>query len=128
MTDSAEVARALHGSWRLPAWTIADGTGVRTPSGTDPPGAAVIAAPDRPVLPATKPSAASDAELAAAMLSFFSYAGSWHIEDQSVVHEADLSLNPAMVGTSQRREIELTDDVLVLSASDEGPRGPRRHA
>jgi hypothetical protein len=140
---------ALLGTWHLTDWSISDDGdgGGRQPFGPDPTGvltysadgrmSAIVAKRDRPNLPGTKPRDGTDAELAAALLSFFCYGGSWRIEGETVVHEVDLALNPNLVGTDQRRRITLSETagdggvisgtVLELSADEPTARGMRRH-
>jgi hypothetical protein len=137
---TTDLAEQLLGSWRLHSWTIVGDDTVRTPFGGDPMGTliysadgrmvAVVARSDRSPLPGNKPSDAGAVELAAAMLSFFCYSGRWSIDGTAVIHSVDLALNPGMVGTDQRREIELSADGLglTLSADEQTTRGQRRHA
>jgi Lipocalin-like domain len=134
-----DAATALLGSWRLQAWTITDDSGTRHPFGESATGSimytadgrmsAVVSAADRPRLPGIKPRDATDGELAAAFLSFFCYAGTWHLDGDTVVHSVDLSVNPNLVGTEQRRRMTFTDGAtrLELSADEPGPRGTRTH-
>jgi hypothetical protein len=141
---------ALLGSWHLTGWSISgdavDG-GVRYPFGPDATGvltytadgrmSAIVARRDRPNLPGPKPRDGTDAELAAALLSFFCYAGWWRIDGETVVHEVDFALNPNLLGTEQRRRISLFETaadgavvsgtVLELSADEPTARGMRHH-
>jgi hypothetical protein len=141
MDNSMDVdaATTLLGSWQLQAWTITDDAGIRHPFGESATGsimytadgrmAAVVSAADRPRLPGNKPRDASDGELAAAFVSFFCYAGTWHLDGDSVVHSVDLAVNPNLLGTEQRRRMTFTDGGtrLELSAAEESTRGPRTH-
>jgi hypothetical protein len=138
--DNPTTVQQLIGAWQLRSWTIADQRGLHRPFGDTPTGlliysadghmTACIARTDRAALPGSKPRDADDAQLAAAMLSFFCYAGRWRLEDEVVIHDVQLALNPAMVGTSQRRTLTLagrssTDAVLTLSADEQTARGVR---
>jgi len=51
----------------------------------------------------------------------FSYAGTWRLYAQGVVHEVRQAHNPNFVGTEQFRQASLQDDALILSASEEVP-------
>ncbi len=134
-----EAESALLGAWRLRSWTLSDGRGTTEPFGPDATGqimytpdgrmSAIVAAAGRPDLPGGRPRDASDAELAAAFLTFFTYSGTWHVEGDEVVHDVELALNPNTVGTDQRRHVTFSDEghVLELSAEEQTARGARVH-
>ncbi len=120
----------LVGGWDLLDWRI-ETTGDQAPShpfGEDAQGqimytadgrmSAVIARAGRRPLSTPSPRQASAAECREAFTSFFCYAGTWHLEAQTVVHRLSLALNPAMLGTEQRREAQLAGDRLELSARE----------
>lgn len=102
------------GSWNLVDWRIeySDG-GVTRPFGENPVGyivytpdgimTATIARTGRAPFGMANARNADAASKAAAFDSYFSYAGPWRIEDDCVIHELALSLNPDMTGTVQRR-------------------------
>jgi hypothetical protein len=56
--------------------------------------------------------------VARAARSFFAYAGTWHLDDEVVVHDVTHALDPGFVGTQQRRRVDLDGDLLVLSADE----------
>ena len=139
MSDPApDLARALRGTWTLESWTISDEHGIRHPFGPSATGllvyaedggmAAVVASGDRPSLPGASPRAAPPDALAAAFLTFFTYAGRWHLEGDVVVHQVEVALNPAMVGTEQRRAVTLDGASLELVAAEPLTTGTRTHA
>jgi hypothetical protein len=107
----------LLGTWQLRQWTVTDGAGRRYPFGEHATGVLLygddgqmmvaVSAADRPPLSTEVPRRAAAGELATAFLGFFCYAGRWYTEDGWVVHLVDLALNPALVGTVQRRRVEL---------------------
>lgn len=131
-------AQALHGTWHLAVWEIVQPDGALShPFGTDATGvlvysadgsmSAAIARSGRAPFPDGNPRRASEAERAAAADSYFHYAGPYHITEEAgrplVVHRVTHALNPGFVGTQQRRFIDLSDDVLTLSAREALPEG-----
>jgi hypothetical protein len=142
-----DMSSALLGTWQLREWSITDDRGAVHPFGPDATGVlaysadgrmtAIVARRDRPDLPGRKPRDGTDADLAAAFLSFFTYAGTWRVEGDTVVHVVDLALNPNVVGTEQRRLMTWSETapdgavvagtILELSADESTPRGTRRH-
>ncbi|MCC5868254.1 MAG: lipocalin-like domain-containing protein [Gammaproteobacteria bacterium] len=133
-------AEDLVGGWDLLDWRI-ETTAQITPShpfGADAQGqimytadgrmSAVIARAGRVPLSTPSPRQASAEECREAFTSFFCYAGTWHLEGDTVVHRLRLALNPAMLGTEQRRKARLAGDRLELSASESlGGGRERRH-
>jgi hypothetical protein len=124
----------LTGAWHLVRWEIAAHGRLSQPFGPGATGMllytadghmqAVIAAAGRAPLSAPVPRQAPQAERAAAFDSYFHYAGSYAlIAGPRVVHRVTHALNPAFVGTEQVRDIDLSGDVLTLSARE----GPRHH-
>jgi hypothetical protein len=135
---AADLASALLGTWTLESWTTTDGLGTRHPFGVAPTGllvyapdggmAALVASGERPSLPGASPRAAPPDALAAAFLTFFTYAGRWRVEGDVVVHRVEVALNPAMQGTEQRRTAILDGPVLHLLASETWGDVTRAHA
>ena len=120
----------LVGAWDLVTWVI-EHDGAQPPShpyGSDASGqiiysadgrmSAVISRADRAALSTASPREAPASECRDAMVSFFCYAGSWELDGNTVIHRLTLALNPAMLGTEQRREARLTGDILELSATE----------
>ena len=136
---AAPAAADLVGAWAFHRWRITyeDGS-VTEPFGEGATGlllytadgamSATIMAGDRAPLSRGNPRAAPVAERAAAFDGCFGYAGRWRIVRGVVEHIVTVALNPALVGTVQRRHAELRGRRLVLSAEEPTPRGPRRHA
>jgi hypothetical protein len=126
----------LVGAWRLESWVIVTGDRRDEPFGADATGLltytadgamqATICAAGRIPYSGTSARRSSDAEVARAARSFFSYAGTWHLDDEEVVHDVTLALDPGFVGSQQRRHVALDADRLVLSA-DEPVGGQCRH-
>jgi hypothetical protein len=137
MSDSVS-AEDLVGAWELDTWQIryADGR-ITHPFGTDAFGliiysadgrmSACIAARGRQPLDHADVRRAPAGQQAAAFASYFSYAGRYDVADGVATHHVEVALNPAFVGTRQRRRIALTGRELELSAAESGPGGSRRH-
>jgi hypothetical protein len=131
-------AQRLVGAWQLGRWyiTYEDGT-VTEPLGPDAEGllvytadgwmTAAIMAAGRPRLSRGNPRAAPLAERAAAFDTYFSYCCRWRVVGQAVEHRVTISHNPALVGTVQVRDIEMTSRLLTLSAHEAVPAGQRVH-
>ena len=121
-------AAALVGAWDLLDWVIEydDGRPPVHPYGKDAVGqimytadgrmSAVISRRERPPLDAPSPRQASAAACREAFTGFFCYAGDWTLEDDTVIHQLTLALNPAMLGSEQRRTARMAGDKLELSA------------
>jgi len=136
-----ELSRALVGAWRLVSWRIEypATTRVTEPFGPAPEGlilytadgymSAAIQRPARPRLSRENLAAASDAEKAAAFVSYLQYSGHWRVSGSDVHHVIELAMNPNLLGTRQVRGAILRDDELELRASEplEGSGGVRRH-
>ena len=133
-------AAQLTGAWRLLSWEIryADGR-VTRPFGRRPQGlllytpdggmSASVAARDRRAFPAANPREAPLDDRARAFDSCFFYAGRYSVRGTTVRHDVTVSMNPAMVGTRQVREVRLTRGRLELSAAEGvGKAGERRHS
>ena len=125
--SSSDLARRLVGTWWLRAYEAQDAAGtVRHPLGQDPIGCLVyssdgcvsvqIARPNRARFPTGDVSSASVAQLAAAADGYLAYAGTYNVDEEAmtVTHHVRVSLVPNWIGTSQRREVDMDGDVLVL--------------
>ena len=122
-------AQDLVGGWTFVEWSIAlpDGKTSR-PFQPDPSGmvvysadgmmSAVIQAGDRRPFADANIRRLSSQIKAEAFDSYFHYAGTWSIRDNSVVHVVTASLNPNFLGTEQVRFVHLADGTLTLSADE----------
>lgn len=127
------------GAWQLIDWRIeySDG-GVTRPFDEGAHGyivysadgtmTASIAKAARPPFAIANARNATADQKAAAFDSYFHYAGPWLIEDDVVVHQVTMSLNPGMTGTEQRR-LAVFDGSggLTLSAHEGLTDGTSRH-
>lgn len=124
----------LEGTWHLMDWRIEQEGRTTRPFGEGATGmliyaadghmSAAISAAGRARFSTGNPRTSPAAEQAAALRSYFHYAGTWALlPGPKVVHRVTLALNPGFVGTEQIRGIDLAGDVLTLSAAE----GPRRH-
>jgi hypothetical protein len=118
--------RQLVGTWQLVTWTARTESGaVQLPFGERPLGVLVITADgwlsvhmstqDRPpfkTFPIGEP-----AEQAAAFAGYLGYAGPCRIEGNQLVTTVVVSSHPNLLGTEQARDLELTDDHVVLRAT-----------
>jgi hypothetical protein len=127
--DAADLRNALVGGWRLERWEIdypASGR-TSTPFGADAEGL-IVYAPDgwmsvvmrrRERLAAPRrDSVLGEHEKAECFSSYVHYAGRWRIDGGEVVHEVEHALHPDLVGTEQRRRVEVNDDILVLAGEE----------
>ena len=108
----------LVGAWELESWRISfsDDRPDTFPYGTDPRGyliyspsgrmSVTVSADGRTRMSDDNIRRAPVEEKAAAFDSFFHYGGRWRLEDDHMVHEVDIALNPNFVGTSQVRDLE----------------------
>ena len=121
----------LVGAWVLDEMYAEDEDGGRThPMGRDAGGmimytpdgymSAITHFADR-ILPADRP---SDEERAEAFSTYFNYAGTWALADDTVTHTIQTALDPNMVGMSLSRDI--TRDGAKLVFSGLGPDGVTR--
>ena len=112
----------LVGAWVLDEMYAEDGDGGRThPMGRDAGGmimytsdgymSAITHFADR-FLPADRP---SDEERAEAFSTYFNYAGTWALADDTVTHTIQTALDPNMVGMSLSRDITKDGAKLVFS-------------
>jgi hypothetical protein len=118
---------ALIGTWALLSWENMGTDGqVSHPMGVDAVGYLIYSFDDRfsvTISRADRPrSAGGDLlggtleEKARAAVGFVAYAGRYTFHGDHVVHHVELSLFPNWVGTDQRRSVELSAQVLILSA------------
>ena len=120
-------AADLIGSWLLRSWVLSlDDGSKETPFGAEPQGLVVYTTDGRMITTIglrARPSAGSDlssvsdAARLAAIRTFVAYSGTFTVDGEDVVHAVEMSLDPAWVGTQQRRHVELSDDgrTLILS-------------
>lgn len=126
MPDAAP--NPLPGAWRLQSWetSFSDGRAQTRPFGERPEGlilythdgwmSASITHSGRTAASAEAVAGQSDG-----LDSFINYAGRYRIDGDSVVHAVTLALNPAFVGTEQRRKMQFAADTLTLSGEDRVP-------
>jgi len=120
----------LLGGWRLRRWSVEYGSGraAELPFGEDAEGLLLYGADGwmtatmhegrRTALSAASPRSASLESRAAAFAEYLSYGGRWRIEGVTVIHEIRFSLNPVLIGTTQRREAQICDGELHLIARE----------
>lgn len=118
----------LVGTWHLVSWTIgfADGRPSREPFGSSPEGLLAytpdgfvhvsIASVGRELLGTDNVRRASVERQLAALQTYFTYAGPYEVDGDTIIHHIALSVQPDLVGTEQRRHAVLSDGELVLSA------------
>jgi hypothetical protein len=128
------------GAWQLQSWLIhyQDGREPGTPFGSHPSGL-LLYSPDgwmsatvhrskrEPLATDRSPRDVSPELVAQAYWSYFHYAGPWRIEGDKVIHSVRYSLNPAMVGTEQVRQMQLAGHKLTLSGIEAIREDSRRH-
>ena len=105
----------LVGTWRLVDWTVTVGERSRRPWRGKATGLltytedgrmwAALMATDRPDVPTKTLSAAPPKIRAATASGFVTYAGSYTVDGDDVVHHVEVSLFPNWVGTDERRHI-----------------------
>ncbi len=131
-------ARDLVGTWRLIDWqAIRPGGGVGHPLGPRPEGLVIYGADGwmsaammsrgRKRLSVGRARAAPAAERAAAFDGFLAYSCRWRLRGDTIEHSVVVALNPAMVGTRQRRRVAFEGRRLVVSTEDRVAGGVRRH-
>ena len=106
----------LHGAWRLVGWSLeyADGRAPEYPLGEDAVGF-LLYTPDehvsatlmRKARPATAPATAADESVAYSQS--FAYAGRYELRGGTVHHSIEVSNNPALIGITSTRYIDLTE-------------------
>lgn len=133
--EAGGAGERLVGGWELVRWAILGGGRENFPFGPAASGlilygadgwmSATIAAADRPPLSTANPRLAPAAERAAAFAGYFSYAGTWRVDGEEVIHAVRWSLNPAFVGTEQRRSGRRADPVGLRPRSGRRAETPR---
>jgi hypothetical protein len=128
----------LVGSWRLVRWTIEypDGRPAVAPFGATPVGLLVYGADGwmtatmshatRSALSHVSAPLATPESRARAFAEYLSYAGRWELRGDQVVHQVELSLNPALIGTVQWRTASLDGARLELTAEEADAASGRR--
>ena len=122
----------LLGAWRLVSWSLvyADGRPPEYPLGADAAGilmytsdghvSALLMRKARPAQPPANP-----AEAAAAYADSFAYSGRYTVRDGTAYHAIEVSTNPALVGVTSTRHIDMTGGRLTLSGPDFAAGSPR---
>jgi hypothetical protein len=123
-------ADAIVGSWLLVRWSIdyPDGRAPTLPFGDDAVGlityagdgwmTATMSRRQRAGLSGPTAARASAESKARAFDEYLTYGGRWRIDGEAVVHEVMVSMNPTLIGTPQRREVQFRDGLLELSAGE----------
>lgn len=125
---------AFVGTWRLPTFALHDDAGNVYPVPGDDGAGYIVYTADGHVLvtiQARRPPAfadgdmlgGTDAELRAAYAAYTSYAGTYVVRGEQVVHRVELSLFPNWIGGEQARTYEFVGDRLVLTAAPTRIRG-----
>ncbi len=120
------------GTWVLDEWYIEGEDGGRTyPMGRDAQGiilytddgcmSAIVRAKDR-FLPADRP---TDEDRIEAFSSYVNYAGTWQIEEGSVVHRIEHALDPNLQGLSLARAVSFDEGRMIFTGP--APRGDSSH-
>jgi hypothetical protein len=104
------------GTWRLVDWNATVGDVPERPFGGKATGlltytadgrmSAALMRTDRRVVPSRTLGSATAADRARAAGGYLSYAGSYRVEGNEVVHTVEVSLFPNWVGGEQRRSVE----------------------
>ena len=125
-------ANDLLGAWHLVRWSLvyADGRPSEHPLGADATGILMYTADGhvsalltRKACSAQAP--ANSAEAAAAYADSFAYSGRYTVRDGTAYHAIEVSTNPALVGVTSTRHIDMTDGRLTLSGPDFAAGSPR---
>lgn len=127
-------AQDLIGGWRLDSWSLVyeDGRPAEYPLGTDAIGC-ILYTPDGHMSATLaragrKPFANGDAaEKAQAYDDCFGYAGRYEVKGEAVFHSIVVATNPALVGVTSTRNIQLDGNRLTLLGPDFSPDTPRYH-
>lgn len=122
---SIVTAEDLFGAWHLESWSLIydDGRAPEYPLGPDALGLIMYALPHHvsaTLMRAHRPSAVpgSAADKAQAYGDCFAYAGTFEVRDSTVFHSIEVATNPALIGMTTTRHIDLQGDRLVLSGPD----------
>ncbi|GCE51444.1 lipocalin-like protein [Thermosporothrix hazakensis] len=121
-------AETLVGTWRLLSFEIRSANGQMVyPLGQDAVGYLVYTADgymflammraDRPHFASDDPGKATPAEKLAASDSYMTYCGTYHYQDNTVIHHVELSLFPNWKGTHFERIVEFDDNRLILKTA-----------
>ncbi|MEO7158079.1 MAG: lipocalin-like domain-containing protein [Vicinamibacterales bacterium] len=118
-------AKDLLGAWRLESWSFVydDGRPREFPLGPDAtgliiytPGGQVSATLMRAGRAAKTP--ATLEEKATGFAESFAYAGRYEVRNSTVFHSIEVATNPALIGVTSTRHINLDGDLLTLSGPD----------
>ena len=122
----------LLGAWHLVRWSLeyADGRASEFPLGESAAGIIMYTSDGHvgaTLMRGDRPSAApaSVTEKAQAYGDSFAYAGRYEVRDGTVYHSIDVATNPALIGITSTRHIELAGGHLVLSGPDFAAGSPR---
>jgi hypothetical protein len=123
------IATALIGVWTLHEYyEITEGLPRQHPFGFHPEGlliytpdgfmSAVLMLPDRPQLSGSGFRDGTSAQYTAAGKGFIGYSGNYDVDEalSVVTHRPQVAFAPNMIGSYQRRHVELTGETLVLTA------------
>ena len=125
-------ANDLFGAWHLVSWSLvyADGRPPEHPLGADATGILMYTSDGhvsallmRKARPAAAP--ANPVEAAAAYADSFAYSGRYTVRDRTAYHAIEVSTNPALVGVTSTRHIDMADGRLTLSGPDFAAGSPR---
>jgi hypothetical protein len=115
----------LIGAWRLESWSLvyADGRPAEFPLGADAVGMIMYTSGGEVSATLMRASRlvktpATEAEKATAFGESFAYAGRYEVRGATVFHSIEIALNPALIGITSTRYIELEGDRLTLSGPD----------
>lgn len=122
----------LLGGWRLESWSLiyTDGRPPEFPLGPDACGLILYTSPNHvsaTLMRAHRASVAPDSEAAKAEAydDSFAYAGRFEIRGSTVFHSIEIATNPALIGLTTTRHIDLQDNQLTLSGPDFSKESPR---
>lgn len=125
-------SKDLLGAWHLVSWSLvyADGRPPEFPLDEDAVGIIMYTADGHvsaTLMQKQRPAAApaSDADKATAYSQSFAYAGRYAVRDGAVFHSIKVATNPALIGITSTRYIELAGDRLILSGPDFAAGSPR---
>ncbi len=125
-------AKDLIGAWRLESWSLVydDGRPVEFPLGADARGLIMYTADGHvaaTLMKEGRTTAAPDSEAAraAAYVESFAYAGRYEVRDGTVFHSIEIATNPALIGFTSTRHIQLDGERMTLSGPDFVPGASR---
>jgi hypothetical protein len=129
LSERGPIAAALIGVWTLQQYSdMAEGIPPGHPFGLNPQGlliytpdgfvSAVLMAPDRPKLSGNGFTDGASAQYTAAGKGFIGYSGTYQVDEalSSVIHRPHVAFAPNMIGSCQRRLVQLDGDTLILTA------------